>query len=651
MTSTLNFTSALRMKVDINKSWGWGTSKDMRQFWQSTESLFLHDQSAIAIKHASKDLGCMLQYTKKVVLGCLKDRMLSASRRLGRLSKQQIPLREKASKIQSAIWPLAFYGAESQFIGETHFAKLRRQASDVLVGPHKYASSYLALHMLCDRVEDPLLYVIATALCSFRRLFHYHPHLMQEIWDCVCSDSIGYGPCGALSQYLAKVQWIPKPGGVVQMPSGHQIFLRIQSTKEIRIQLRQAWSFYVFQQVQHRKGVTLQSFDSYTQHKVLRTVSDATLRLIALNLTGGFQTGATKAIWDASASDKCAFCGEVDTHEHRLLFCPDFKHVRDNHPSAIQTLTAHPNLLWLPLATSHAQQIVYNRLKLRRQGPFLDQPFVEPQTHCIFYTDGTCDKPREQNCCRAAWAVVQHVRHSSTDPSVGDFIVTQTSHTRGFQSINRGELEAVTWLAHYFHHHQPHRFMSVFSDSSFVVKIVNAISNGLLSTKVHHLARADLIQTLSSVWDPLYHSIFKVKSHRCKEEAVDVDDLSTILGNDFADHVAKEVNKRDLPALLDAACTISQHSQRQIEALFEAYLYLAELNSLHAQLKLQKEHPSQTQGSNNSVDAFANFQNILGTWSVGEPSWIFNQELPEVVGQACPSGAHIAFRAWYFFDS
>ena len=295
------------------------------------------------------------------------------------------------------------------------------------------------------------------------------------------------------------------------------------------------------------------------------------------------------------------------------------------------------------------QQVVYNRLKLCRQGPFLDRPFVVPQTHCVFYTDGTCDKPREQNCCRAAWAIVQHVQRSPTDPSVGDFIVTQSSHTRGFQSINRGELEAVTWLAHYFHHHQPQRFMSIFSDSSFVVKIISAISNGCLSTKVHHLAHADLVQTLSSVWDPLYHSIFKVKSHRCKEDAADVDDLYTILGNDFADHVAKEINKRDLPVLLEAVNTISQHSQRQIAALFEVYLYLAELNSLHSLLKLEKEHPSQTQGSNNSVDAFANFQNILSTWSVGEPSWIFHEDLPKVVALACPSGAHIAFRVWYFF--
>lgn len=157
LVSTLNFTSALRMKVDINKSWGWGTSKEMRQFWQCTELLFPHDQRTISVKHASKDLGCMLQYSKQIILGCIKDRMQAASRRLARLGKLHIPLRDKASKIQTAIWPLAFYGAESQCIGDTHFTLLRRQASDALVGPHKYASSFLALHMLCPQVEDPLL--------------------------------------------------------------------------------------------------------------------------------------------------------------------------------------------------------------------------------------------------------------------------------------------------------------------------------------------------------------------------------------------------------------------------------------------------------------------------------------------------------------
>ena len=395
--------------------------------------------------------------------------------------------------------------------------------------------------------------------------------------------------------------------------------------------------------------MTLQPFDFYTQHKVLQKLSDNSLRLVALNLTGGFQTGATKAIWDATASASCPFCGEIDTHEHRLLQCKEFQHVRDGHPSAVQILSDFPNLLWLPLATSHAQQIVYNRLKLSRQGPFLDQPFLSPQGHCIFYTDGTCDKPREQNCCRAAWAVVQHVQHSPSDPSPEDFVVTQTSHTKGFQSINRAELEAVTWLAHYFHQHLPYSFMSVFSGSSFVIQVVEAIASGKLSGKTHHLAHADLVQTLLQCWNPLFHNIYKVKSHRRKEDAKDSNDLYTILGNDLADEVAKAINKRDLPILLNASRVISEHSVRQIDSLLSVYLYLAELNSLHSQLKLQKEHPAATQSAHASVDDYANFHAILSTWSIDDAQWCFDSDLPEVVAQACPAGAHIAFNVWCLF--
>ena len=101
--------------------------------------------------------------------------------------------------------------------------------------------------------------------------------------------------------------------------------------------------------------------------------------------------------------------------------------------------------------------------------------------------------------------------------------------------------------------------MSVFSDSSFVIQIVEAIASGKLSGKTHHLAHADLVQTLLQCWNPLFHNIYKVKSHRRKEDAKDSNDLYTILGNDLADEVAKAINKRDLPILLNASRIISEH--------------------------------------------------------------------------------------------
>ena len=64
-THMLNFTIALRMKVDLKKSWGWGTHQEMRVFWQNIDALFPAQDIHIPVKIASKDLGCMVQYTKK----------------------------------------------------------------------------------------------------------------------------------------------------------------------------------------------------------------------------------------------------------------------------------------------------------------------------------------------------------------------------------------------------------------------------------------------------------------------------------------------------------------------------------------------------------------------------------------------------------
>ena len=187
----------------------------------------------IAVKQSSKDLGCMMHYTRRVTLGCLKTRMAAAATGLYRLSKLHLTIPEKAAKIQAAIWPVAFYRAESQVIGGSHFVKLRRLACDALVGKHKFASSWIALHFLTDRVSDKLLYVILTALCSFRRLFFYHYDLAQDMWSSVMTSSSVTG-CGALAAYLRKVNWVPLPDGLIETPCGYRVDLQVQSTLLLR---------------------------------------------------------------------------------------------------------------------------------------------------------------------------------------------------------------------------------------------------------------------------------------------------------------------------------------------------------------------------------------------------------------------------------
>ena len=145
------------------------------------------------------------------------------------------------------------------------------------------------MHFLSSHIMDPMLYVIVAALCSIRRLFHNHRGVASEIWTAVVRADPPKGPASALARHLNKVSWHPAPGGLVTLPSGHQLRLTEQSTTEIRDACRAAWSYHVHSQIGHRKGVTGTPFDEYTAKKLFSRLSPREQRLLSLNITGGFQ--------------------------------------------------------------------------------------------------------------------------------------------------------------------------------------------------------------------------------------------------------------------------------------------------------------------------------------------------------------------------
>ena len=153
--------------------------------------------------------------------------------------------------------------------------------------------------------------------------------------------------------------------------------------------------------------------------------------------------------------------------------------------------------MWFPLATVHPQEVAYQRLKLTRAGPFLE-PVNDPSVaRHVLYTDGTCDRPRSQNC-RAAWAVIREVQFNYHDTSINDFEVLQTSHVQGTQSINREELGAAAWVSDFFSQQIPRPFVDMYTDSQFVVQIIEAIASQTFDHKTHQMAHCDLINTMRS---------------------------------------------------------------------------------------------------------------------------------------------------------
>lgn len=70
-----NLIHSLRMKIDFNKSWCRATTKQYQSFWFAASVLMMDPAFQFHIKSHVHDLGCMLQYSNRVVLGPLRDKI------------------------------------------------------------------------------------------------------------------------------------------------------------------------------------------------------------------------------------------------------------------------------------------------------------------------------------------------------------------------------------------------------------------------------------------------------------------------------------------------------------------------------------------------------------------------------------------------
>lgn len=203
MIKIFNLVHSLKMRIDFTKSWCWATTKQFQEFWKSTSVLLMDPTFQFTIKSHVHDLGCMLQYSNRIVLGPLRDKIDNAIARCNRLKRLPLNIDEKGEKIQTAIWPYLFYGTLGMPLGDKHFKALRRAATNVLVGDFKHASSHIAMQYLTPRVQDPELYVINDLITTLRRLLSYYPALANTfVQRIITFDGMVTGPATTIAYYL-----------------------------------------------------------------------------------------------------------------------------------------------------------------------------------------------------------------------------------------------------------------------------------------------------------------------------------------------------------------------------------------------------------------------------------------------------------------
>ena len=169
-------------------------------------------------------------------------------------------------------------------------------------------SSYLAVHIFTPQLQDPLLYVLSTALSFLRRLFHTNSALAHTFLAAVVQHTgPAVGPAGALARYLNLLGWSLDLQGQLTLDCYLSVSVQYDSLRHIRSTLRRAWAYHLHRQISHRKGIPPVPFDYDLLSRALRQIPMTSLRQIAYNLTGGYQVGAVKAQWSAAIEAECPF--------------------------------------------------------------------------------------------------------------------------------------------------------------------------------------------------------------------------------------------------------------------------------------------------------------------------------------------------------
>ena len=630
---------ALRMQIDFAKSWAWGATTDAREEWKQflqTESPQLNQ---VSILNSTKDLGCMTHYTNHITLGHLKTKITSAIQRCKRIRFFRTDILQKARFIQTAVWPHAFFGAEHQVVGEKHFRTLRREAATALIGPESQISSWLGVHAFSPQLQDPLLYVISTALTFLRRLFHSNPSLAQDYLQAVINHTgPAVGPAGALARYLTLVGWSLTADGRLTLDGYLSVSIRHDALKQIRQTLRQAWTYYLHRQICHRKGVPSIPFDFKILSRVLRSMSRTDIRQVAYNLTAGYQVGAVKALWTSTENPNCSFCGQPDTHEHQQLHCPAFQHVRQHHPQAISYLTSSPHKLWMPLPVSFPDIATLRQLFTYR-GHSTEHTSIFLQNNVLFfYTDGSADTPLQTETRRAAWSVVQFRPDSDTTP----FLTIKIQHVQGTQSIARAELAAIAWIVQHVSNHQwPHQVI-ITTDSQYAINAIQQVTQPTGTPPWHHLANADLLNIIAESWVPSQFLLRKVRSHQTIEDLPPGPERDDALGNFWADHAAVRARLTDhevVDNLVQRATIWHEDQYRQTKCILK---YLADLNRSHVQAKQREPH---LHGAHSHHDDSSDWNTLLRlreSYTVSPPFQVFQPDIHPAFLTACVWGKQYA---------
>ena len=639
---TVEYTDALRLRIDWSKTWGWNLSNFRKEAWVAKIKHECPQAADLLFPKHARDLGYTLNYSKVYTRQTQKIRHTAAMSQLHKLSKTTLTLASKA-KICTYAFTKALWGTTAHVVG-THWLKdLRTAATKALLPDRTSANPFLVCTFISKFLKDPEVLVILDSMRVCRIFLQQQTTEMQSTFFTMVArhdrhHSHVWGPAGALAYNLARIGWSITVDGAIRLDVEYDLHFLHSSWKEIQIKVEQAWARHLAQVLLTRDHWSnLPVPDVVATQKLFSQHNDAVQRASAVYLTGASKVG-TQLKYFSEHNDQCTLCQKPDTMEHRVLHCDATAYVRANHPEVIAILQElHECNIYFPVIYAdpfsdfnawyfqHRPDPILHSEVLANIRTEISRGFI-PQ----IFTDGTCARPEDSQFRRTAFAAVFHPvttftqrarqmqYFSQTQHFPDTFQVLFASEGQGVQSIPRAELLAI------FHLLPLNLRCDVHTDSQYVLDTWNLLQHTLDISLLHKFANYDLLRLMHPYIGSTELRLHKVKSHFFRE-ATDEQKLDPkywwCLGNEVVDDAAKRALRHfELQVPLH-----SHHTDYKSDCvrLTQQYQYFHELQQARAiALKnLDQEVPYQGR-----IRALNDQIHILQNW-LPDKLWMFTFQL------------------------
>eukprot|EP00438_Fugacium_kawagutii_P015544 Skav201316 [mRNA] locus=scaffold4158:7362:9038:- [translate_table: standard] len=302
--------------------------------------------------------------------------------------------------------------------------------------------------------------------------------------------------------------------------------------------------------------------------------------LIVYHIVGAISTNIIRSKYDQMHEDqKCTFCDERDTVEHRIFSCSVTQKLREA-TSAMSCFEAFDkSMLHCPVMPRHSDEGFHEAVCFMRE---IDLAPVSRDDHLLIYTDASMDAGDTgfTNCAfavvvltgattdqRREWA--QKYREQGQLPP---FELAYSAKTPGVQTTNRGELCAVVKAV------SMSNSVEVVTDSSYAKDLLELAlqqPNPALFTFHDNMDLVMILLRLLNSATGRNVMIRKVASHRAVDLQASDQDLLDRLGNDYVDTAANMQRTQDSMGFLAMHDGIRDFRLTWMKRLREFYTFIA----------------------------------------------------------------------------